>query len=247
MRSLILAAAFAALTGCTCSGCHPAAVVDAGQAALEVTAPDAGATEVALAEDAGEEDEAEGDALPPEIAENPQDEQALIAAFARDCNHQVNVEFEDMNGTNDAGECSARAFDQNCSPDRFGCWDASEKCRDDCANPCQTCEAKCGSSCEACKTQCDGGDCLTTCAVGRNDCRISCLHRLQTCRSTDCQRELDACDADAQKRTTEQCPQCDELRDCLLAAMEASTEPAKCAAKFPRNAAECLEWCSPNQ
>lgn len=186
-------------------------------------------------------------ALTWEIAQNPPDTEVLVAAFAADCRYTPTVSFEDMDGTQSAKECEARAFDQNCAPDTFGCWSAAERCRDGCSAPCTSCTARCGDTCEGCKRDCDGGACARSCAVSRNACRVACLHRLHTCRTQDCQAALDTCDADAAARTRRQCPDCDALRACQQKAFDAKGDAAACAPKFPNNAAECLEWCSPEQ
>lgn len=242
--------------GCTCSGCHSSpSPVDAGQA-LEASIPAPREQEPAkqlAAVDTEPVDAAVTDSEPPsgdipsEVSENAPPTAELIAAFESDCGHQVDVVYEDMTGQTDAGECEARVFEQNCSPDQFGCWDRSEKCRDACAEPCRSCEAACTNHCETCKRSCDAGTCMTSCATARNDCRIACLRRLDTCRTKDCQVELDGCESDAEKRTREQCPHCDELRECQQAAYEKNEDPAACAKQFSDDAVECLEWCSPGQ
>ena len=245
MRLLLWLSALFVLSSCTCGGCQrsPSAPINAGPAVTATTL----ATSAVPAATTEPTDGAI--ALPSEVTENAPSTEALIAAFTADCHHHVTLTFEDMDGTHpDAGECDARMFDQNCSPDTFGCWEGVEQCRDACADPCHTCQSVCADRCDSCKSQCNGAAaCITACATSRVDCRVQCLGRLETCRTTTCDAAMSRCEAEAQVRLKRLCPDCDAITSCQLEASERDQDAKHCAAKFPHNAAECLDWCTPGE
>ena len=122
-----------------------------------------------------------------------------------------------------------------------------EKCRDGCASPCHTCQSVCADRCEACKTRCDGGTCITQCAQSRFDCRVQCLAELEACRTTTCEAAMRRCDAEAHRRLKRLCPDCEAIMKCELEVFEKDQDVKTCSAKYPNNAAECIDWCSPGE
>jgi hypothetical protein len=243
MRTLCVALVTLCLSACTCSekvAPAPAPVVAAVAVAVVDAGPvDAGAPVVD--EDAGED---AGPRMTYEAEQGSPPDEALLALYAANCHANVDLSFEDMDGSQDAGECEARMFDQNCAPDIFGCWDNAEKCRDACAKPCHVCQGACGTTCDACKARCDGGACVQECAKDRLQCRRTCLYSLQTCRTTTCDGVMAKCEADADARKQKLCPDCDALHTCLDEAFEKKTPPERCLKRFPKNGKECLEWCT---
>ncbi len=242
MRALAWVVMVLISSSCSCGGCRPAAptpVPDAGAAAR--VERDAGAPSVAVA---AADDALLDGGLPWEASQNPPSPEALVAAYLADCHARVEVEFDDMDGPRKSVDCEALAFDQNCSPDVFGCWTGVEACKAGCAAPCNDCQAACADTCDGCKTGCDGGACATACAQSRVACRTRCLFALQDCRATTCSGAYEKCEADANARRERLCPDCAAITTCLGerhwdggAAVDCLTEG---------NIAECLEWCSPD-
>jgi hypothetical protein len=249
MRLLVLALLVVFAPACSCGGCtqKSAPVPDAGGVAA-VTASlvvDAGETDAVVDAEATVEPAPSGDELPYEVKEGSPAPEAIVAAYLADCHADIKVTWEDMDGTETKVDCDALAFDQNCSPDKFGCWGTVETCRAGCADPCHVCQTKCGSACDDCKTSCDGGSCLTKCAEQRASCRTTCLYAVQKCRADTCNANYDKCEKDADERTNTQCPECSAIRECITTRLNEGKPTDDCLPAG--NAKECLEWCSPDQ
>ncbi|MFT3841665.1 MAG: hypothetical protein QM723_32045 [Myxococcaceae bacterium] len=187
--------------------------------------------------------------VPPAVLSKEQKE--LNAAFIVDCHHVVTVTVDGPQGDEQKPECEARDFDQNCSPDMFGCWDGLQKCKDACSKPCGKCQSDCADSCDGCKAKCSGDvDCISRCGVARLTCRTTCLASLNTCRDTTCEAESKTCEEKAEAQLKKDCPDCEGLRTCLTEAMEKGVTDYKatqdgCLKKFPKADRKCVELCDP--
>jgi len=243
MRSFVFAFFVVLAQACSCGGCAekaaappvPDAAVVAVAAPLVPATPDAAVEAEAEAIDGGE--------LPWEVKEGSPPSAKIVATYLADCHADIEVTYDDMEGPQTKVDCTALAFDQNCAPDTFGCFEAVEGCRAGCADPCNACQSKCGDVCDGCKSACDGGDCLRACAEARAACRTTCLYAVQRCRADDCNALYSKCEADGAARTKKLCPDCEAMRTCMEARFEDGKPPDTCLT--PGNAKECLEWCSP--
>lgn len=167
---------------------------------------------------------------------------AVVAAYLEDCAAVFGVEDDVSDGSDD--ECTWREFDQNCSPDTFGCFDQAERCKDACQPRCVGCQAACAGTCEDCKSACDGKGpaCARTCAEKRAACRDTCLGQKGTCEGA-CVDAEGECYREGQKKRTEKCPRCSELNDCEYRKMSEGKEREDCLKEFPDHAPECLDLC----
>lgn len=167
---------------------------------------------------------------------------AAVQAYLRDCHHVFPFDSEYDVAGDATNECLAREFDQNCSPDLYGCYDAGETCRDACGKPCDACQDACAGVCDDCVEDCSGKSktCKHPCAVKRADCRTTCLDAKQACESA-CGTQESTCYEDAEKKKAKLCPRCSEIGACLM-----DGSPEQCKKQIP-SPSECFEWCSPGQ
>ncbi|MFO0598239.1 MAG: hypothetical protein U0228_23245 [Myxococcaceae bacterium] len=228
MRKLAFLCFVVIINGCTCLGCG------AKEAAPAPTPPPPAPVAVI---DAGPRE------LPYEVKQGAPDREKLVALFTEQCTREIEIEFDDMEGPRAGGECRTIAFDQNCAPDTFGCFDGVVKCRENCSEPCLKCQQACGTSCDGCKAKC-GQDaaCLKSCAEARADCWTNCLYDTQDCRAKACNAQYQKCEDDADARVKKTCPDCEKIRQCLLKSWYGDGGPAD-ACLLPGNAKECFEWC----
>lgn len=254
MRALVFVSLVLFVNGCSCLGCgkkEPPApkmipLPEVKKAEAPVMAEDdAGAVEANA--DAPPDDAPKvpnglegNDKLPYEVREGSPPAEKVLEAYLADCHADIEVTFDDMVDRQTKVDCDALAFDQNCSPDHFGCWDAEQKCQAECADPCKTCQTKCGDVCDTCKTKCTGDECKTVCAQERADCRLECLYKVQTCRSDTCNAKYQACEDEGNAMKQRLCPECSAISECL---MKTGGEGERGACLPEGNAKECLEWC----
>jgi hypothetical protein len=179
----------------------------------------------------------------------------LLEAYAASCDYQVRFHLYEDSGElakTATPECSAREFEQNCAPDRYGCWDNLEKCKDACAAPCHQCEASCVSSCASCKTTCekdaDPKKCAHECANKRLGCRDGCVKALDTCRTVTCPKDETACNQAGEAKVAKECGKdCKAFSDCVIATVfEGDGKVEDCQAKFPKLSENCRNWCLPD-
>ena len=184
-----------------------------------------------------------------------------VAAFEKDCAHVFLAKFDDMAEGGEKPECESRDFEQNCAEDIAGCFEAEQKCKDDCSSPCSACQAKCTTGCSDCKTTCataaDKPACIRTCATSREGCRQGCLAGLNTCRDTTCPAQSKACGEAADARRIALCPDCAQIQSFLDTNLYGATSNdewpkrearayAAAAKKFPKADKECFKLCTPS-
>jgi hypothetical protein len=195
---------------------------------------------------------------PPAPPEDPDDEaptrEILERAYLADCSYSHETSVDDPStegGTKKGDECVVREFEQNCAPDRFGCWDKAETCKNACAKPCSDCQTKCASSCNDCKATCKGKPnadaCMKGCASSRADCRNGCIQSLAECRSKSCEKMEIDCMTAGETQVKKECGEaCDGYRACIEASFGGDGDEASCKKKFPKLSEKCREWCVPS-
>jgi hypothetical protein len=168
-----------------------------------------------------------------------------VIAYLADCSHVVEVP-DDVEG-NPIDECEALAFDQMCTHDPSGCWEAGRQCESICVSPCGGCQSECAGTCDACKAACAPGaeGCLRACAERRASCRSGCMTSRDECLSGCPDQERD-CNEEFTAKVTERCPDCDAIGDCLIQHEEYGEEHPACSKQFPRVDELCFEWCYPS-
>lgn len=156
----------------------------------------------------------------------------LIAFFGRDCAGVVTVDVDEMGMPAPRPACGARDFEQNCSPDRYGCEALGEACLDRCAQPCMGCQSTCATACDGCKSKCKGELlCLRGCAQSRSTCHSKCLTLSQTCRDSGCSSVVATCEERAVERMATECGDaCGALKACQEQ-LYSPGEWAKCPVK----------------
>lgn len=181
----------------------------------------------------------------PTVRPAPTDAQ-LASFFDRGCGNAVTVDIDMMGSPEVQSACIARDFNQNCSPDKFGCDAAEEKCLDRCAAPCESCELSCASTCGGCKDKC-GDDllCRHACSQSRGTCHKACVSRATSCRTSGaCGREHTACVERAAKRKADECDAevCAAYNSCVSTGPDFQP-PGGCDPIAAKLSPFCLEAC----
>ena len=175
----------------------------------------------------------------------------LIAHYLEDCGYTALLTIDDpdsASGLSDKPECEAMAWEQNCAPDFFGCWDQLMECKAACKTPCGSCQASAASVCNKCKAACKTGDaCLRGCAEARADARDRCLESADVCRSKACPAAEAKCMRAGEAKVKKVCGKdCERFKSCAAELMNKETfEYDLCKKQFSELPADCFTWCDP--
>ena len=172
----------------------------------------------------------------------PEDASGITARFALDCD----AEFAAPYGAGEA-ECDFIDTEPPPAKDPFGCFAAGLACKGECSDPCLSCQRECVGECTDCKTTCAGDPaCIEQCATSRQECRESCLEGRDACQEQTCGAVVYNCEGESEMTIRRTCPQCDEIRECILESYREGTfadRPCEMAVQAPQ---ECYEWCLPD-
>lgn len=177
--------------------------------------------------------------------------EALIGHYLEDCGYTALLSIDDpdaASGISDKPECEAMAWEQNCAPDLFGCWDKLMDCKAACKVPCGSCQAKAASACNKCKAACKTGpSCLRACAEARVDAREGCLEAADACRGKACPAAEAKCMSEGEAKVKKVCGKdCERYKSCASELMNKGTfEYDLCKKQFSQLPADCFTWCDP--
>lgn len=170
-----------------------------------------------------------------------------VDAYVASCSHQFTEVDEELEGEEGSvvNECDAYGWDQNCTYDPSGCWDAGQDCLRACAKPCNACQDECAGECDQCKAACAPGatDCIRKCAESRLTCRTKCMDASTACRSVDCPAKEKKCNETFNAKRKKKCPDCTGISNCFMKDHGDEDHEAACAREFPKANKVCLSWC----
>ena len=170
-----------------------------------------------------------------------------VDAYVASCSHQFTEVDEELEGEegSDVNECDAYGFDQNCTYDPSGCWDAGQDCLRACAKPCNACQDECAGECDQCKAACAPGatECIRKCAESRLACRNTCMAASTACRAVDCPAQEKTCNETFNAKRKKKCPQCTAISNCFMKDHGDEDHEKACAREFPKANKVCLNWC----
>ncbi|MFO0726186.1 MAG: hypothetical protein U1E65_20550 [Myxococcota bacterium] len=172
---------------------------------------------------------------------------SLIASYQKSCSFIPKVMMYSMEGPEETTACEAVAFEQNCSPDFFGCWDKRSACRDGCKKPCTDCQASASGACDKCKAACKDEACTKSCAEARADAYLRCVRAMEDCRDTRCPADEERCMKAGAERVKKVCgATCEAYKSCITSHNEIDqTVYEGCQKKFPKLSEDCQRWCDP--